>query len=409
MRRRSEAPDGQVARLQRATRLLLAQPLLVAGIAADEDFRIVRMHAPELREWFDREAGWRLVVDAQVARLFKVPAPAADGRLTDATHPARDPRSGTPFGRHRYVLVCLALAALERADSQVTLGRLAQDLLLAAADSAFVAAGLAFTLDNREQRADLVAVVRLLLGWGVLRRVHGDEEAYLSQAGDVLYDVDRRVISGLLAGTRGVSMVEPGTIDKQLRDLTAEVVPDTDESRNRALRHRITRRLLEEPVVYFDELPADELNYLTWQRSAIIGRIGEMTGLVAEVRAEGIAMVDPEDELTDVRMPAQGMQSHLTLLLAEHIAANPDGVWVSQLHHVTRQLAIEHRAHWRKNATDAGAEMDLVATALDALEALKLVSIVAFDSGTVVVARPAIARYSLAPPTVQNRRETTAT
>jgi uncharacterized protein (TIGR02678 family) len=304
------------------------------------------------------------------------------------------------------VLVCLALAALERADSQVTLGKLAQDLLLAAVDPAFAGSGLVFTLDSRERRADLVAAVRLLMGWGVLRRVHGDEEAYLSQAGDVLYDVDRRVISGLLAGNRGASMVEVSTVDKQLRDLAAEVVPDTDESRNRWLRHQITRRLLEDPVVYFDELSADELNYLTRQRSAIIGRISEMTGLVAEVRAEGIAMVDPEDELTDMRMPAQGMQSHLTLLLAEHIAAHPQGVWVSELHHVTRQLAIEHKTHWRKNATDAGAEIDFVAIALDTLGALKLISTVVFDSGTVVMPRPAIARYALATPTVQSRRET---
>jgi uncharacterized protein (TIGR02678 family) len=403
MRRATVAAAGQAVRLQRAARLLLAQPLLVAGIADDEDFRIVRAHSPELREWFDREAGWRLVADAQVVRLFKVPA-----TLADATYPARDPRSATPFGRHRYVLVCLALAALDRTDGQVTLGRLAQDLLLACTDPALVAAGVSFTLDSRDQRADLVAVVRLLLGWGVVRRVHGDEESYLSQTGDVLYDVDRRVISGLLAGVRGASMVQPGTVDEQLHELAAEVVPDTDESRNRVLRHQVTRRLLEDPVVYFDELTPDELNYLTWQRSAIVGRISEMTGLVAEVRAEGIAMVDPEDELTDVRMPAQGMQSHLTLLLAEHIACHPDGVWVSELHHVTRQLATEHKTHWRKNATDAGAEVDLVTAALDALLALKLVSTAVFDSGTVVLPRPAIARYALATPTIESRRGTTA-
>jgi uncharacterized protein (TIGR02678 family) len=401
--RRADIPADHAARRRRAARLLLATPLLVAGIADDGDFRLVRSHAAELREWFNRETGWRLVVDAQTARLFKVPP-----TVSDATHPARDPRSGTPFGRHRYVLLCLALGALERADSQVTLGRLAQDLLVAVADPVFATASVVFTLNSREQRSDLVAVARVLLRWGVLRRLHGDEEAYLSQSGDVLYDVDRRVISGLLAGTRGASMIASSTIDRQLDELIAEVTPDTDESRNRALRHRVTRRLLDEPVVYYEELPTDELNYLTWQRAAITSRITEMTGLVAEVRAEGIAMVDPEDELTDVRMPAQGMQSHLTLLLAEHIGTHPDGVWLAELHHLTRQLAQEHRTHWRKNATDPGAEIDLVAYAIDALHSLKLVSILTFDSGTVVVPRAAIARYALATPTVQSRRETTA-
>jgi len=35
-------------------------------------------------------------------------------------------------------------------------------------------------------------VVRLLLAWGVLSRVAGDEDAYLSAGADVLYDVRGR-------------------------------------------------------------------------------------------------------------------------------------------------------------------------------------------------------------------------
>jgi uncharacterized protein (TIGR02678 family) len=399
MRARVPAEDDPSGRSQRAARLLLSRPLLVAGLTPDEEFRLVRTYASELREWFDRETGWRLTADAQTIRLMKLTADPHD-----QTHPARDPKARTPFSRQRYVLACLALAALERADGQITLGRLAEDVVLAAADPTLAATGFTFTLDRRERRADMVAVVRLLLHWGVLRRVAGDEEAYLGTSGDVLYDVDRRVIAGLLASTRGPSMIGDSAPADRLTALTVEVVPDVEDARNRSLRHRLTRLLLEQPVVYYDELTEAEFAYLTSQRFAILNRITQLTGLVGEVRAEGVAMVDPADELTDVRMPAEGMQSHLTLLLAERIsAAGGDGLRVSELHRHTRELARQHRSYWRKHATDPGAEVELVATALDALRALKLVSVEPADD-PLAVARPAIARYALAEPTIRETR-----
>lgn len=401
MKAYASVDDAPAVRLQKAARILLARPLLVAGLTGEEEFRLVRTYASELRDWFDRETGWRVTADAQTIRLVKVTADPYD-----ETHPARDPRAKTPFSRQRYVLACLALAALERADGQVTLGRLAEDVVLSAADPMLAGAGFAFTLDRRERRADMVAVVRLLLHWGVLRRVAGDEDAYLGTSGDVLYDVDRRVIAGLLASSRGPSMIAEHEHAARLGALTMEVVPDVDDARNRALRHRLTRLLLEQPVVYFDELSEGERAYLTSQRSAILGRISQLTGLVAEVRTEGIAMVDPADELTDVRMPAEGMQSHLSLLLAEYIAAADGGVRVSVLQLHTRGLAQEHRSYWRKHATDPGAEVDLVATALDALRALKLITVEPADD-PLVIARPAIARYALAEPTIREPKEAT--
>jgi uncharacterized protein (TIGR02678 family) len=394
-------PQETTARIQRAARALLARPLLVAGITDDDTFRLVRAHAAELRTWFDRETGWRLIVDAQAARLFKT-APTGD----DPTHPARDPRSQAPFGRRRYVLLCLALAALERADHQITLGRLAERVLMSAADPELVDAGVTFALENREQRSDLVAVVRLLLDWGAVRRVSGDENAYLGASGDVLYDVDRRVIAGLLTGSRGPSTVAATGFEDRLRELMTEVVPDTEDLRNRALRHTLTRRLLEDPIVYYAELDEDERAYLVRQRSAITGRITELTGLVAELRAEGIALVDPNDELTDVKMPAAGMQSHLTLLLAERIAAAQptSGVRRSELHALTRTLAEAHRSYWRKAATDPGAEVELVRQALAALVALRLVT-VGEGKDPPVIPCPALARYALAEPTIRSGRK----
>lgn len=411
----SALEGARAANLRRAVRALLRQPLLRAGGAQAEDFRLVRRYAAELRSWFDANTGWRLIVDSEVARLAKL-APTTD----DATHPARDPRSHAPFIRRRYVLACLALSVLERSDAQITLGRLAERTMHVAADGQLANAGLVFGLGSREERGDLVAVVRLLLDLGVLARVAGDEDAYTRDAGDALYDVQRRVLAGILAPTRGPSTIAASNFEERLSQLVADPLPEVGDLRNRALRHNLTRRLLDDPVLYYDELDAEQLAYLTGQRAALTRRVSELTGLVAEVRAEGIAMVDPDDDLTDVRMPDVGTDGHVTLLLAEHLAQRlghasvspgevgvgpddrplpvPDHEPVSkgELCRLVRGWAEEHKSYWRRSAQEPGAEALLVETALERLRALTLVRC---DS-TGVTPLPALARYALAAPKI---------
>jgi uncharacterized protein (TIGR02678 family) len=384
------------AQRRAALRALLARPLLTAD--ADSDALVlVRRHLAELQAWLSRETGWRLVADSETARLFKT-APV----LSDASHPARG-HSKEPFGRRRYVTLCLALSALARADAQTTLGSLADDVLTAAAEPELAECGFTLALDSRSDRSDLVAVVRLLLGWGVLSRVAGDEDAYLSAGTDVLYDVRRPVLGVLLSGARGPSTVTGSLFGDRLAQLTAEPVPESDDLRNQALRRRLTRRLLEDPVVYYDELDEDERAYLLSQRHAITRRIADATGLVPEMRAEGIAMVDPEDELTDVRMPEQRTDGHATLLVAEYLAGR-EQTDLDELRAFVRQAAAAHATYWRKGVTEPGAEAELLAIALGKLSALRLVAI----DGSVVRGRPALARFALDEPVIRETRKAPA-
>lgn len=389
----AEVLDGQhAAELRKAARALLKQPLLLSHGKHSEEFQLVRRHASELREWFDRNTGWPLHVDADTARLSKIP-----GVLDDATHPAREAtRAAAPFTRRRYVLLCLALAALERGESQIALGRLADQVVLDAADPGLGAAGIQFTLDRRDERLDLAAVVRLLLALGVLRRVAGDEDAYVNGAGDVLYDVERRVLAGLLATRRGPSTVRAETFAERLTQLVAETALDSDELRFRAVRQTLTRRLLDDPVLYYDELSDAELSYLTRQRGFLTARVTDLTGLVPEIRAEGIAMVDPEDDLTDVRMPEQGTQGHITLLLAEYLARAGGPVTGDRLAERVRELAAEHGGFWAKSAREPGMEPELVEQAVARLAALGLVSRTADGAEP----RPALHRYAVGEPVV---------
>jgi uncharacterized protein (TIGR02678 family) len=260
-----------------------------------------------------------------------------------------------------------------------------------------------FTLDSRADRSDLVAVVRLLLSWGVLSRVAGEEEGYLSGTGDVLYDVHRNVLGVLLTGHRGPSTVTARGFEERLAELTQEPVADTDDLRNQALRRRLTRRLLEDPVLYYDELDTDELTYLTGQggqRHAITRRIEEATGLIPEIRAEGIAMVDPDDELADVKMPEQRTDGHVTLLVAEYLAGRERATF-EELHAFVRRVAVEHKTYWRKGVTEPGAEIELLGIALEKLVALRLATV----EGRVVRGRPAIARFALDEPVIRETRK----
>ena len=300
-----------------ALRALLMTPLMTP---AHPEFAAVRRHTDGLREWFARETGWNLHIERDCARLYKRPAD-----LLDHTR-------GLPgYDRRRYVLFCLACAVLERADPQITLRVLGERLLLLAAEPTLASRGFTFTLQVHHERRELVAVCRSLLDLGVLSRVAGDEEAYARNAGpgadhlhDALYDVQRRVLAGVLAAVRGPSTwpaeETPVGLEQRLRALVAEHVPDSDEGRRTAIRHDLSRRLLDDPVVYIDALDASVRSYFVNQRGPMAARLAEAAGLAVEQRAEGLALADESGTLTDVSMPAEGTEAHVTLLVAEFLA-----------------------------------------------------------------------------------------
>jgi uncharacterized protein (TIGR02678 family) len=115
-------------------------------------------------------------------------------------------------------------------------------------------------------------------------------------------------------------------------------------------------------------------------------------------------MVDPDDELTDVRMPEQRTDGHITLLVAEYLADKGRAPRAELLRFVAA-AARAHASYWRKGVTDPGAETGLLDIALEKLTALRLVDIdteVTRDgASTVVRGRPAIARFALAEPTIR--------
>lgn len=381
----------------RALRALLMAPLMTAG---HPEFAAVRRHADALRAWFARETGWPLHIERDCARLYKRP-----GDLADAS------RGLAGYDRRRYALLCLACAVLERAEAQITLRLLGERLLVLAADPALKARGFEFTLTAVHERRELVAVCRSLLALGILQRVAGDEEGFVrdsagrdgaaGEGADALYDVQRRVLAGLLAAVRGPSTwpaeQAPATLEDRLASLVGEPVPDSEEGRRSAWRHHLARRLLDDPVVYLDTLGEAERAYFVNQRGAMAARLCEATGLTAEQRAEGLALVDEDGELTDVAMPAEGTDAHATLLVAEHLATRlRSGDTAAALTEADIAAFLagareRYGRYWRKSARESGAEQELARCALDRLAQLRLVA----RADGQVHPLPALARFAL--------------
>ena len=425
------AGDGQrIAQQQRrqqhdetrtALRALLMQPLMGAQ---HEALPLVRRHAQALRDWFWAQAGWPLVVERDGARLYKRPAD-----LADATR-------GLPrYDRQRYVLLALACAVLERAEAQISLRALGERLLALAAEPALAAHGVSFSLQSQGERRALVTVCQTLLSLGVLQRVAGDEDGYVqslghtqaqqAQQGDALYDVQRRALAGVLAAARGPSTwpadTAPVSLQQRLQSLVQELVPDSDEGRRTALRQRLARALLDDPVVYLADLCDEDRAYFINQRGALAARLADATGLVAEQRAEGTALVDEGAELSDIALPAEGTESHATLLVAEYLAGRLRGgdapqpavtstptstpttgspaspasprsaVPVSDVAAFLARARDTHGRFWRKQAREPGGEHELAAAALQRLHALRLLCM----QGDQVTPKPALARYTL--------------
>ncbi|RGE19249.1 TIGR02678 family protein [Leucobacter sp. wl10] len=381
----SAVEESRLAERRRALRALLAQPVLSARGPDEADFRRVRRFEAELREWLDVNTGWRLTVDASAARLHK--RVAGD----DATRGIVDHRR-RPFTRRRYVLLALALAVLERFGGQITLGRLAEDVIGELGDPRFASTGIEFALAGRDERGDIVAVVRLLLALGALRRIEGDEERFVEAGTDVLYDVEHGVVGVMLQTAQAPSMTLEEAPEARLSAVVEQPFVDTDDARTRALRRIITRRLLDDPVLEYASLTDDELAYLTSQRRAITDRITEATGLVPEVRAEGIAMLDPDDQLTDVRMPEGGAPGHLALLIATRLAEEGH-LTRDALIDYTDELCQTHASVWGSTIR-ARPRAELADEAIGRLRALGLLRV----EGDEVAARPILSRFRLGQP-----------
>lgn len=301
--------------LVHAFRALLKTPLMCRD---HEAFVLVRRHHAELQRRFADLLGYELAVRADHARLRKKPLERDATRHQRVHQPNVHSDRSRPFTRRHYALFCLALATLERSAPQTIISWVAENVISMARE-----AGIPLDFDDRDHRQVLAEAIQPLVDFGALSLVHGSVEAWVrgvdasDSGGDEvsLYDVNHSVLADVLIA-RDISSCQ------NAEDViaTADDYPPTDDGRNRRLRHRVARRLVEQPVLYIDELAPEERDYyVSSQRPHLDGRVEAWCGLQAERRAEGTAMVDPatssERALTDLRFPYNIADRQVALLL----------------------------------------------------------------------------------------------
>ncbi|MFD6066989.1 MULTISPECIES: TIGR02678 family protein [Amycolatopsis] len=311
----------------RGIRALLATPL-IGERGSPETFDLIRRRREPIRQWFDYYCGWTLTVEPRLgyARLVKVRA------ATDPTRPARRLRSGrAAFDRRRYVLLCVVAAELLTVPV-TTIGLLAGRVTQASAADDLVTT---FDVATRAERLAFVDVLRLLESYGVLEAADGDPESFVDDpAAKVLFRVDATLLLRLLAAPVGPSQLAVPADDVALRfeelleavsheqryGLSSGRHEDTpsasDVQRNLWLRHTVFRRLVDDPVLYFAELTAEERAYLgTPTGRQLLRRAAEQGGFVLEERAEGVLLVDVDGLATDERFPDDGSNAKVAALL----------------------------------------------------------------------------------------------
>ncbi|MBU8861771.1 MULTISPECIES: TIGR02678 family protein [unclassified Micromonospora] len=273
---------------RRAIRALLASPLL---LTASDDFPLARRHAEWLKSWFGNFLGYRLVVEADFARLFKPGLGPGRGRpLLRATG---------PFTPRMYAYVTLAAAVLLTCPEQVLLSQLIADVRAAAVEARIE---LGDAQRPTERRA-LSAALRQLVSWNALREEQGTVAGYADDdQAEALLTVNRDIVAHLMATPPGRAAT------------AAEFVRCAAEPGPGGARHAVRRRLTEEPVTYLDELPASERAWLRREQRRDERSFLEYTGLQAELRAEGAALLDPDEDLTDVLFPGVGTVAQAALL-----------------------------------------------------------------------------------------------
>ncbi|WP_227996187.1 TIGR02678 family protein [Nocardia australiensis] len=383
----------------RGIRQLLASPLITER-GAPEPFDLIRRRREPIAKWFDYYCGWTLTVEPRLgyARLIKV-RPAVD-----PTRPARRLRSGrAPFDRRRYVLLCVVAAELFAAPV-TTIGLLANRVLAATSvDTALVS----FDTASRAERMAFVDVLRLLESFGVLEAIDGSVDAYVeSSSAKVLYRIDTTLLLRLLAAPVGPSQLAvpieevPLRVDQLLAQLSRErrygLAPGrhadnsavSDVQRNLWLRHSIFRRLIDDPVLYFDELSAEERAYLASPTGRRLMRsASEQGGFLLEERAEGVLLVDPDGLATDSRFPDDASNAKVAALLL--LDTMPGPTTVEQLRAATAEL-LERFPRWaRKYRGDDGVR-ELTD---DAIATLSMFGLVRRTGTGLVVPLPAAGRY----------------
>ena len=232
-------------------------------------------------------------------------------------------------------MLALALAAVAAGPNVISLRDLLQKIRSAASD-----AGVTVTEALIDRRA-LVAALKWMIRHGLASEAHNRVDRYIgdSEADAVLCIRPDRVAMLPLP-----ALASSETVDALL---------DRSEQRRSYPRRWMRSTLLEEPVLYRGDLADDEWAELRRRLGEEAGIFDEMFRLRLEIRAEGVAAIDPEDGMTDSRFPLGGTLGHATLLVIGRLIETERSVIERrEFVETVEALATDHRRYWSKLADE---------------------------------------------------------
>ena len=357
---------GDAAQARMCARALLRRPLLYAGGPGGELLPAIYGHREVLRRLFTVYLGYPLRAERRFARLYKT----LDGEAGRGV-PGFTPRS--------YVYLALALAALVEAGRQILLSQLVADIRGAAAEAS-IAAG-----DDLVELRALTAALKHLVGLGVLEETEGTvADLGRGSSGEALITVDTELLGLMTARTRADKSGEAGPY---AQEPAVVGLPPGMGAR---------RRLVEDPVVLYADLPAAEAEFLRRYQRREGYWLDRYFGLQVEARAEGMAVIDPEEYLTDLPFPAGSTVARMALLTLEPLLVRSapreaDGCYpvsLGQIRHACADLAGRYPSAWAK-----GDLANLDALASKVADMLFQTGFARHTSGDAAVLVPAACRW----------------
>lgn len=241
-----------------------------------ELFQSIRYHYQELREWFQEQCGFTLLLTRQFAKLEKIPGKAQPWMGWDTFLEPRD------YGLFTY---CLWYLEGKGENEQFLLTDMVE-----AIRQHLLGLGVEMDWTLYDHRRSMARALKQLKNMGVLIAVDGDEWewAQLGAERNVLYessDYARYVLRRFPQDLCQYTTIE---------ELGTTFYAPTPEGELKARRHHIFRRLLQEPVVYDWEWSDEEHYYVLTQRRYLLQQLEEMAGLVGQRYKEGLLFFYPE-------------------------------------------------------------------------------------------------------------------
>ena len=312
-------------------RRICARHLLQNPITCKENdpelFRLVRRHEGDLDRAFTQRLGYRLHVDADTARLYKVGAIPTERPLR--TH------TGRKFAPLEYTLLALVLGATAAGPAVISLRDLVEQIRSAAVEADIVLD------DSPTTRRALVSALTFMIERGLATELHAGLEAY---GADETADAVLRLRPDRIALVAVPALVGATSATELLE---------------RAERRSNTRqwmrcRLVEDPVLFRSDLSEAEWSELRRRLGEEERLVDEMFGLTLEARGEGVAAIDPAGDLATRPFPTGGTVGHAALLLLDALRDHGDApIAHDEVLRAIEKLARRHTRGWSKDLVAA--------------------------------------------------------